>query len=490
MSTSSNPTARVSPLGRILGAVAAIERHEMPAVVAAFCLFFCVMGGYFAVRPVRDTVGTLIGRDRVADLWVATWIASLAIIPIYGFVVSRFRRGVFLPWTYGFVALALAVVGVALNDENSVFGMFFIWSMSLFNVFLDLVGLAEGRMDLSTGPFAAGQFFYVFISVLNLFIISVFWSFLLELFRTDQTKRLFGVIAAGGTAGALAGPLFTDVTVQAIGNSGVLFLGAALFSMAIVCQRVLLGLWTSGRGPQQDATAAPVRDRRIGGNWVAGVGIVLRSPYLLGIASFVVLLASVSTFLYFEQLRLVALTFTDTEERTRVFARMDWVVQSLTIVSQIFLTGRIAARRGVVMLLMMVPIAMIFGFLILAAWNTFAMLAVIFIARRFGEYAFVRPGREMLWAPLDKETKYKAKNFVDLPVYRGADALVAQLQNMVGNAGFGPQAIALMGAVTAGLWAINGWWLGRRHDAAESGPARQAEPIISPSGARTVGARP
>src|SRR5688572_15201132 len=433
MSTSSNPTARVSPLGRILGAVAAIERHEMPAVVAAFCLFFCVMGGYFAVRPVRDTVGTLIGRDRVADLWVATWIASLAIIPIYGFVVSRFRRGVFLPWTYGFVALALAVVGVALNDENSVFGTFFIWSMSLFNVFLDLVGLAEGRMDLSTGPFAAGQFFYVFISVLNLFIISVFWSFLLELFRTDQTKRLFGVIAAGGTAGALAGPLFTDVTVRAIGNSGVLFVGAALFALAIVCQRMLLSLWMKGDGPNEvhAATPAGVRDRAIGGNPFAGVTLVLRSPYLLSVALFVVLLASVSTFLYFEQLRLVTLTFPDVETRTRVFARMDWIVQSLTIVSQIFITGRIASRRGLVVLLAMVPLAMIFGFLTLAVWNTFAVLAVIFVARRFGEYAFVRPAREMLFAPLDQESKYKAKNFIDVAVYRGADAFVAQLQRAI-----------------------------------------------------------
>jgi AAA family ATP:ADP antiporter len=142
------------------------------------------------------------------------------------------------------------------------------------------------------------------------------------------------------------------------------------------------------------------------------------------------------------------------------------------------------------MLLTMVPVAMIFGFLILAAWNTFAMLAVIFIARRFGEYAFVRPGREMLWSPLDRETKYKAKNFVDVPVYRGADALVAQLQGAVGNAGFGPQAIALLGAGTAVLWAINGFWLGRRHDDAAATPQRHTEVIVPPGAPRPVGAQP
>jgi len=458
MSMSSNPT-RQSPLARMLAAVAAVERHEMPAVMAAFCLFFCVMGGYFSVRPVRDTVGTLIGPDRVADLWMVTWVASLAIIFFYGAVVARFRRGVFLPWTYGAVAAALALVGVALSDGGNV---------------------------------VAGQFFYVFISVLNLFIISVFWSFLLELFRTEQTKRLFGVVAAGGTAGALAGPLFTDITVRTIGNSGVLFVGAALFALAIVCQRMLLSVWMRGDGPNEvhAATPAGVRDRAIGGNPFAGVTLVLRSPYLLSVALFVVLLASVSTFLYFEQLRLVTLTFPDVETRTRVFARMDWIVQSLTIVSQIFITGRIASRRGLVVLLAMVPLAMIFGFLTLAVWNTFAVLAVIFVARRFGEYAFVRPAREMLFAPLDQESKYKAKNFIDVAVYRGADAFVAQLQRAIENVGFGPQSIALLGAVTAAIWAVNGLWLGRRHDIVAANAAPLADVAAPAAPPRPAGARP
>jgi AAA family ATP:ADP antiporter len=451
----SNPArARTSLLGRVLSSLAAIERHEIPAVVAAFCLFFCILGGYFAVRPVRDTVGTIIGGDRVADLWIATWACSLAIVPLYGAVVSRFRRSVFLPWTYGLVAAALAGVGLLLTADGA-------------NI-------------------AAGQFFYVFISVLNLFLISVFWSFLVELFESGQAKRLFPVIAAGGTAGALAGPLFTDFAVRTIGNEGILFVGAGLFAGAIMCQRALIALWTSGRGPRagDTAAAARARDRAIGGNPFAGVSQVLRSPYLLGIALFVTLLATANTFLYFEQLRLVELTFPDTETRTRVFARIDWVVQGLTIVSQIFITGRLAAWLGVVVLLSMVPVAMVFGFLSLALWNTFPMLAVVFVARRFGEYAFVRPGREMLWSPLDREIKYKAKNFIDVPVYRGADAVVAQLQQAVGNAGFGPQAIALLGAVSAAVWAVNGWWLGRRHDS-----AAMAADAVNPSLA-TPGLRP
>ena len=169
------------------------------------------MAGYFSVRPVRDTVGSMMGRDELVDLWTVDWIASLAVVPIYGGLVSRFSRSVLLPWTYGFVAASLVFVGFSLRDgEPSVF---------------------------------VGQFFWVFISVLNLFIISVFWSFVLEVFHSEQARRLFGVIAAGGTAGALAGPLFTDFTVRITGNSGVLFIGAGLFAGAIVCQRVLLTLW-------------------------------------------------------------------------------------------------------------------------------------------------------------------------------------------------------------------------------------------------------
>ena len=404
----------------------------MPAVVTSFFLFFCVFAGYFSVRPVRETVGTMLGEDRVADLWVANAIASMAIVLIYAWIVARVRRSVFLPWTYGSIAVALAAVGAVLRaNEQSI---------------------------------TTGQFFYVFISVLILFIVSVFWSSLLDVFDSDQAKRVFPVIAAGGTAGALIGPLSTDLTVNAIGNSGILFTGSALFGVAIILQRVLITLWRSGLTTGAGGAAGPrPPDQGLGGNWWAGVTLVLRSPYLLAIALFVMLLSTVSTFLYFEQLRLVALTFPDSAERTRVFARLDWVVQSLTIAAQLFITGRVAARLGLVVLLSMVPVAMIFGFLALAVFNTFAVLTVVFVARRAGEYAFVRPGREMLWSVFDSETKYKAKNFVDVPVYRGADALVAQVTTNV--EGMGPRVIAVMGVVAAAVWAVNGWWLGRRHDA-------------------------
>jgi AAA family ATP:ADP antiporter len=429
MSAEQNSAASSGFLGRFLGRLAPIEPHETRAVVASFCLFFFMWAGYFAVRPVRETIGTVLGRDQVANLWIFTAGFSVLIIPVYGWVVARFRRSIFLPATYGVVAVVLAAIGLALQGGE-------------VNQLL-------------------GKIFYVFISVVNLFLISMFWSFLLELFETGQTKRLFGVIAAGGSAGALAGPLVSDLSVGVIGNSGILYLGAAFFVAAIVCQRILLNIWGQRTNVGPDAAR---EDRPIGGGLFSGITLILKSPYILGIALFVVFIATVNTLLYFEQLRLVEITFTDNTERTRVFARLDWIVQTLTVLSQIFITGRVAARFGVTALLTLVPLAMVFGFLAIAASGTFAVLAVVFVLRRACEYAFVRPAREMLWSRLDKETKYKAKNTVDVPVYRGADAIAAQINNVVAASSVGVGGVALLGAGVAAAWGVLGWWLGRQSD--------------------------
>ena len=438
----------IGPFGRLLTRLAPIETREIPAVLTAMCLFFCMFAGYFAVRPVRETVGTIIGRETVANLYVVTLLGALAIVPIYGWLVGRVRRSVLLPCVYGFIALSLAIVGAAFLAGEPSRGL--------------------------------GMFFYVFISVLNLFFVSVFWSFLLELFHSGQVKRLFGIIAAGGTAGALAGPLLTDTIVTRVGNGVILLIGAALFVAAIAFQRHLIAIWQREAPAAAPAAAiamgeSGVRgDRPIGGNPFAGFVQVFTSPYLLGIAAFVFLLASVSTFLYFEQLRLVEISYPDVTERTRIFARIDWVVQSLTIIAQVFITGRIASRLGLVVLLTIVPVAMIFGFLALASSGAFAVLAVVMVLRRAGEYAFVRPGREMLFSRLDTETKYKAKNLIDVPIYRAADAVTAQFQKLFESVGITAMVVALIGAVVAVLWSIMGWWLGKRHD-----KGSDTEPVVT-----------
>ena len=440
---SAEPSVPITTVQRLLQRFAKVEPRESAAVIAAFFLFFFVLGSYFSVRPVRETIATLLGGDRVADLWLYTALFSILIVPVYGWLLARVRRSVLLPWIYGVVALILGLLGAAIGtDEKNL---------------------------------AVGTFFYVWISVLNLMLVSVFWSFLLEMFNSEQTKRLFGVIAAGGTLGALVGPAITGIFVKSVGNSGVLYIGTAGFVGAILCQRLLIGIWNRRDATEAAAvvaaggTAASLRsDKGLGGNPFAGILIVLKSPYLLGIALFVVLLSAVNTFLYFEQLRIVADTFKDTARRTEVFASIDFVVQALTIFSQLFLTGRLASRLGVRSLLTLVPIAMIGGFLLLSAFNVFLMLAALIVARRWGEYAFIRPGREMLFSTLDTETKYKAKSFIDVPVYRAADFVGAQAKVAIEAAGTSPAGAALIGAGIAAAWAVNGWWLGRRHDNAET----------------------
>ncbi len=429
-------TSSSSPFAKLLKSAAKVEPRETAAVLSAFFLFFFVLGSYFAVRPVRETIGSILGGEYVADLWLYTAIFSIAIIPIYGWLVANVRRAVLLPSIYGVVAVILAIIGTMMTDKD---------------------------VDKTVGAF-----FYVWISVLNLMLVSVFWSFLLEMFSREQTKRLFGFIAAGGSLGALVGPFTTRMLASSIGDSGILYVGAAGFVGAIVCQRILLGLWepvaaTAATG-QEAKTGQETKSRGVGGNPFAGITIVLKSPYLLSIALFVVLLSVANTILYFEQLRIVAENFPDRTARTEVFASIDVVVQSLTIITQLFLTGRIATKLGVRSLLTFVPIAMIVGFLALAAFNVFAVFVVVFVARRWGEYAFIRPGREMLFSSLDTETKYKAKSFIDVPVYRAADYVGGQAKTAIDVVTAAPAVSLVIGAVLAGAWASVGWFLGRKHD--------------------------
>lgn len=416
-----------SPLARLLRRSAEIDARELPVVIAALVLLFAVFCGYFAVRPVRETVGTILGRERVQNLFVVTWITSIGVVMLYATLVARVRRSILLPAIYGVVALLFIVIGAMLHADphNS----------------------------------AASAVFYVTISVLNLFIVSVFWSFMLEILSKEQTQRLFGVIAVGGTAGALVGPVLTDRLVRHIGNSGVLYMGAALFVLAIVCQTSLM----RQRAALPTATSTAAEDRPVGAaNPFSGMMLVLRSRYLLGIALFMVLLSAVTTFLYLDQLDIVKRTFSDLAHRTQIFSRIDYTVQSLTIALQFFLTGRVAKRFGVGTLLTVVPALMVAGFLGLAVAGSFAALVVVMIVRRVGEYAFVRPGREMLYSVVDTETKYQAKSFNDVPVYRGGDALAAQLQGLLQHQGFSAPALAGLGAVLAALWGITGWRLGRQ----------------------------
>jgi len=308
-----------------------------------------------------------------------------------------------------------------------------------------------------------GRAFYIWYSVLNLFVISIAWSLMADLFERDRGHRLFGQIAAGASLGGLTGPVLSGALVVPLGEAGLLYLSAGLLLSTLIFVHFLLG-WRDRMGPRADVPSP----ERIGGSIWAGLTLIARSPYLIMIAAFVLLLTTATTFLYFEQARIVEAAFPDRAQRTQVFAAIDTTVQSLTIFIQLFVTGHLAKRLGVTVLLVAVPSIMMLGFGLLALAATFPVLVFVMIVRRVGEYALVRPGREMLFAPLDAETKYKAKNAIDTFVYRGGDALSGwAYTGIVWIASTG--AVALAGAVVAATWAVVGYAIGRRHDGAREG---------------------
>jgi AAA family ATP:ADP antiporter len=405
-----------------------IEHDEVAPVVAGFVLFFLLFAGYFMLRPVRETMGITGGVDNLQWLFTGTFVATLAAMPLFGWVAAHVRRRRILYWVFGFFSA-------------------------------NLVGFALGFLARPDNVWLA-RAFYIWLSVFNMIAISLAWSVLVDLFAVDQAKRLFGLMAAGASLGGLTGPILGVLLVGPIGHAGLLFLSAVLLIAAAVSARRVQH-WRDAH-PASDAETLQ-RAKPLGGSPFAGATEVLRSPYMIGIAVFVVLLASVTTFLYFEQARLVQLAFPDKADQTRVFGAIDATVQAIAILSQLFITGRIAKRLGIGVLLVAVPVVVVFGFLWLALAPTFAVLAVVMVTRRAGEYAFVRPGREMLWTAVAPQAKYKAKNFVDTVVYRGADAISAWVKAGVDLLAQQPAIAAVLGAAIALLWAFNGVALARMH---------------------------
>jgi AAA family ATP:ADP antiporter len=350
-----------------------------------------------------------------------------------------------LPVTYSFTALVMVgFAGVLLTDPDNV------W---------------------------AGRAFYIWVSVYNLFVISIAWSLMEDVFNPEQGKRLFGRLAAGASLGGLTGPLLSVLLVERVGHAGLLLISTALLLAALVFVSYLLR-WRKRHGRPGDLT--PPREP-IGGNVWAGLTLIARSRWLLTISAFVILLTSVSTFLYFEQARIVEATFPDRVRQTQVFGTIDTTVQSLTIFIQLFVTGLIAKRLGLTALLTIVPFIIFFGFLLLAVAASFPILALVMITRRVGEYALVRPGREMLFTIVDAETKYKAKNAIDTFVYRGGDVISAWLNAAIVAAS--NSAIASIGgAAIALLWGAAGFFIGRKFDR-EQKPSQDSR-ITEPAAAR------
>ncbi|MNP07801.1 Major Facilitator Superfamily protein [compost metagenome] len=386
------------------------------------------------LRPVRETMGVAGGVENLQWLFTGTFVLTLIALPLFGWLASKVQRRRILPWTYGFLASNLLVFAAlfALQPDN-------LWS---------------------------ARAFYIWLSMFNLLSISLAWSVLADLFSSEQAKRLFGLLAAGASLGGLLGPLLGTLLVGVIGHAGLVVLATACLLGSVVAVVFLQRF--RDRHPLPADTELP-RSRPLGGNPFAGASEVFRSPYLLMIAVFVVLLASVSTFLYFEQARLVAEHFSSRTEQTQVFGLIDTLVQLLSILTQVFITGHLARKLGVGVLLVAVPLVMVVGFVWLAMAPLFAVFVVVMVVRRVGEYALVRPGREMLYTVVVPEHKYKAKNFTDTVVYRGGDALSGWVKRGLDLLGDHPGLAMVIGAGIALVWALTGGWLGREQIRREGG---------------------
>lgn len=428
---------------RLARAISALPGELLP-VIAGFALFFCLFGGYFMLRPIREAMGIQAGVDNLQWLFTATFVLMLVAVPLFGWLNSVVPRAQFVDWVYGFFAV-------------------------------NLVGFAAAFVLHQDGVWLA-RTFYVWISVYNLFVVSVAWSLMADVFDSAQARRLFAFIAAGASVGGLLGPMASALLVDAIGQPGLVLISALLLLLTLVFKRYLMVWRESGGAGRPDAIPSESPNRPVAGNPFSGLTRVLRSPYLLGVCLFVVLLATTSTFLYFEQARIVSLRFPTREEQVRVFGLIDFAVQAGALATQLFITGRLAQRFGVGSLLVVVPGLVCAGFIGLALAPGFAMLAGLMIVRRIGEYAFIRPGREMLFAPLDAETKYKAKNFIDTVVYRAGDAISGWVKTLLDLVGQGAVLAALVGALCAGLWGLTGWYLARQREQPLAGVIPQHEP--------------
>lgn len=425
-----------------------IAPPELKPVLLGFSLFFLTFACFFLLRPVRETMGIVGGVNQLQWLFTGTFVLTLAVLPLYGWLASRVARRRILAWSFGFFVTNLLGFAAALAWQP------------------DNVWLARG--------------FYVWMSMANMLAISVAWSVCADLFVIGQAKRLFALLASGASLGGLTGPLLAVALVGPLGHAGLLVLSAILLIGAIATAAAMQR-WHDAQ-PVSAAITAPDDHRPIGGNPFAGAFDVLRSPFLLGIAVYVLLLASVTTFLYFEQARLVEQSFPDRADQTRVFGALDAIVQTLAILTQLFLTGRIAQRFGIGILLTAVPLAIVFGFVWLATAPVFAVLAVVMVLRRAGEYALIRPGREMLFTSLRASDKYKSKNFIDTVVYRFGDVVSAWAKTLVDSLAQQPALAALCGAAVTLAWAGSGWWLSFRQ--------RSERPAARVDGGGPVSAEP
>jgi ATP:ADP antiporter, AAA family len=413
---------------RLLRHVIKIEPAEAQVVLWCWLYIFAVLSSYYIMRPIRDQMGVAGGVNNLQWLFTGTLIGMLVLNLPFAWLVKTLPRSRFIPLSYRFFALNILLFAVALHfatPEETV------W---------------------------VGRVFFIWASVYNLFVVSIFWQLNVDLFSPEQGKRLFGFIAAGATIGAIVGSGLVASLGRYVPATALLIGAAVLLEVAVFAVGRLARL-----SPALHHRPGETREERpIGGGIFAGITNALSSPYLLNVSVFILLFAITSTFLYFQQAGIVAHSFTDRGAQTAFFATVDLAVNCLTLGVQLFLTGRIVVLFGVALALAFLPALTMIGFGGLAAVPSLGAIAAFQVLRRAGDYAIARPTREVLFTVVPREDRYKAKSFIDTVVYRLGDQVGAWAVALLRGLGDNAATVALVAVPVAALWLVNALWLGRR----------------------------
>jgi len=436
--TDSGQSESATPLLRLLRRLIDVTPAELPALGWCWLYIFSVLASYYILRPIRDQMGVAGGVNNLPWLFTGTLIAMLVLNVPFSALVKLLPRRQFISLSYRFFAVTILAFGAALH-----------WATPEQTVWV-------------------GRFFFIWTSVFNLFVVSIFWSMVVDIFSSEQGKRLFGFIAAGATLGAILGSSVTASLAKLV-QPAVLLIGAALLlEVATFCVRRLSTL--SAR--MSDRPHREREEEPIGGGVMAGFVDALRSPYLLNTAIFLLLYAVTSTFLYFSQASIVSESFTSRGAQTTFFATIDLTVNSITLVFQVFLTGRLVRWLGVALSLALLPAVSMLGFGALYVLPTLAAVATFQVVRRAGNFALTQPARQVLYTVVSREDRYKAKNFIDTAVYRAGDQVGAWSYALIGMAGWGIKEAGVVSVALSALWLVNSLWLGWRQEAMAKAQAR------------------
>jgi AAA family ATP:ADP antiporter len=451
-------TAREKPSGAfemLLRRVVDVRTGETRAMLTSFVFFFFLLSSYFVLRPIRDEVAATSGVTKLPWLFAGTLTVTLIFNPFFSALVVRFPVRRVIPISY----------------------QFFVANLLVFYAVLRYLSSAEG----STVDIWTGRAFFVWITVFALFNTSIFWCLMADSFRSDQAKRMFGFIGVGGTLGSIVGSAVTAALAPRIGTVNLLLVSVAFLELAVFT--VVRFPIQAQSGAARDVTPAPgasPRDRDvIGGSVWAGFTHVMRSPYLLGICVFLILFTIGSTFLYFEQSDIVGRLYASKAARTAVLAQLELAAQVLTVVTQIFFTGRIIRWLGLASALALLPALSIVGFGALGAMPGIMALAVLTVLRRAGNFAITNPAMEVLFTVVKREDKYKAKNIIETFVYRGGDQIGAWTFKALVALGFGLAAISYAAIPLSVIWLVLALWLGRKQ-AVLAGDRGASPPTSSP----------